>query len=193
MPEQQLPFCTFCRQKNVKSTVHEDAHGIVFRFDVQKDGYFEAKFYPQQNASIIIELILSEHAKGDVKIYHHGTGHSTFHCQTLQHHIGHQSESMVEVKFVGEVDARMEYRGKIEIPEGIMGAKITQNNKNLVFSEGVCIHTEPAMDIRSKDVECHHGAAIGDGIDAEMLQYFLLLGIVYSTAKDLFIAGFLNG
>jgi Fe-S cluster assembly scaffold protein SufB len=47
------------------------------------------------------------------------------------------------------------------------------------------------MDIRSKDVNCFHGAAIGE-IDREVLQYFALRGIKKGHAKRLSVAGFLQ-
>jgi Fe-S cluster assembly protein SufD len=87
--------------------------------------------------------------------------------------------------------ACVNYCGKIEVPEPLTGIKAAQRNENLVLSEGVCVRTEPAMEVHSKDAECFHGAAVGE-IEPEIFQYFLLRGVERSLARDLFIAGFLT-
>jgi Fe-S cluster assembly protein SufD len=105
--------------------------------------------------------------------------------------VGNNSKSLVEVRCVCEDEARVDYRGKIEVPEHIVGVRVEQKNKNLLLSSGAHVYTEPAMDIRSKDVECFHGAAIG-GIEPEILQYFSMRGIEKSLAQEHYIAGFLS-
>jgi Fe-S cluster assembly protein SufD len=97
----------------------------------------------------------------------------------------------VELRVVGEDESRVDYVGKIEVPERVTAVRVEQRSRSLVFSEAAHVHVEPAMDVRSRDVECIHGAAIG-GIDSEILHYFSVRGIGASSAKKLYIAGFLS-
>jgi Fe-S cluster assembly scaffold protein SufB len=183
------------RQENVDSAVEKGDSGkeIIFRFHVLENGRFSGEFRPKGvlKCAIEVELLLGERAEADLKIFYSARKNFTFRCRTLQRHCGNYSRSNVEVKCVCADRAGVNYSGKIEVPEPLIGVKTVQKNANLVLSEGVCIHTEPAMEIHSKDTECFHGAAIG-AIEPEILQYFLLRGVKKSLARDLFIAGFLT-
>jgi Fe-S cluster assembly protein SufD len=189
---QSSPF-NLLHLENVTADEEEKNGVSIFRFHIHRKGHFEAEFRSQKDSHppLTIELRLEEWAKANLKIIHRGQKDSLFRCQTLQKHLGDYGTSTVELKCVCEDNAQLDYIGKIEVSENIRGVKVTQRNKNLVFSENVRIHTEPAMDVRSKDVECIHGAAIG-GIDGEILHYFSLRGIGESLARELFIAGFLT-
>ncbi|MDR1906755.1 MAG: SufD family Fe-S cluster assembly protein [Puniceicoccales bacterium] len=192
MVDKQFKLCTFFAEENVVRSVEFREEGsILFHFHVRYEGFLHVDFRPPEDQRISVQLILEERAKAMVRVLYQGQKKATFTCHTLQKHIGNNSQSTVEVRCVCEDEARVNYFGKIEIPENISAVKAFQRNKNLVFSENVYIHTEPAMDVRSKDAECFHGAAIG-GIDPEILQYFSLRGIKRSRAQDLFIAGFLS-
>ncbi|MDR1366407.1 MAG: SufD family Fe-S cluster assembly protein [Puniceicoccales bacterium] len=164
---------------------------VLFGFCVQAGGSLGVDFRPEENREISIQLILEEKAEATVRILYHGRGVSTFTCHTCQRHMGNNSQSTVLVRCVCEDSARVDYHGKIEIPKEVIGVRAIQEHKNLVFSENVCIHTEPAMNVHSKDAECFHGAAIG-GIDTDVLQYFFMRGMERPLAQECYIAGFLN-
>jgi Fe-S cluster assembly protein SufD len=190
--DEPFKLCTFFTEKNVvRSVEFAQQNHILFCFCVQPGGSLCVDFRPSENREISIQLILEEKAEATVRLLYHGQGASTFTCHTLQRHIGNNSQSTILMRCVCEDSARVNYHGKIEIPERVMGVKAIQGHKNLVFSDDVCIHTEPAMDVRSKDAECFHGAAIG-GIDSEVLQYFSMRGIGEPAARELSIAGFFN-
>jgi Fe-S cluster assembly protein SufD len=186
---------TLLQKKNVVMTIERKKadRSTIFHFRVQAKGNLEAEFRlsPGLRSALTVVLILEQWAEAKVKIFYHGHEDSVFSCQTLQRHCGSHSYSDVELRCVGEDAARIDYCGKIEVLEDIIGAKAVQRNKNLVLSEAVSIHTAPAMDVRSKDVACLHGAAIG-GMDPEILIYFASRGIKEPLARALFIDGFLN-
>jgi hypothetical protein len=183
------------RRENVDFTITEGNSGeeVIFRLHVLENGHFNGEFRPRGalKSVLCVELLLEARAEADLKIFYSARKNFTFRCRTLQRHCGNHSRSNVEVKCVCAVRARVDYCGKIEVPESLTGVKVVQKNANLVLSEGVCVHAEPAMEIHSKDAECFHGAAIGE-IEPEILQYFLLRGVKKSLARDLFIAGFLT-
>jgi hypothetical protein len=183
------------QRENVNFAVEEgdDGKEIIFRFHVLENGRFGGEFRPKGalKCALCVELLLEERAEADLKIFYNACKNFTFFCRTLQRHCGDHSRSNIEVKCVCADHARADYSGKIEVPKPLTGVKVVQKNANLVLSEGVCIHTEPTMEIRSKDAECFHGAAVGE-IEPEILQYFLLRGVKKSLARDLFVAGFLT-
>jgi Fe-S cluster assembly scaffold protein SufB len=189
---EQFGSCTFLEEKNVVRSVELDgADGIIFRFCIKGGGFLCADFRPAGDRKIALQLILEERAEATIRLLCHGRERSSFTFRTLQKHVGNGGKSTVEVRCVCEDEARVDYRGKIEVPEHIIGVKVEQKNRNLLLSSGAYIHAEPAMDIRSKDVECFHGAAIG-GIDPEVLRYFSMRGVEKSSAQELYIAGFLS-
>ncbi|MDR1303145.1 MAG: SufD family Fe-S cluster assembly protein [Puniceicoccales bacterium] len=183
------------RRENVNFTIEEKSGGeeIIFRFHVLESGRFVGEFRPKGmlKCALCVELLLEAQAEADLKIFYSARKNFTFRCRTLQRHCGDRSRSNVEVKCVCADHSRVDYCGKIEVPESPTGVKVLQKNANLVLSESACVHTEPAMEIRSKDAECFHGAAIGE-IEPDILQYFLLRGVKKSLARDLFVAGFLT-
>jgi hypothetical protein len=81
---------------------------------------------------------------------------TTFTCQTLQKHIHNNKQSTVQVRCVCEDEAPV----------------------NLGFLECICIHTEPTMDVRSRDTERFHSATTG-GIDPEILPYCSMSGCTF--------------
>jgi Fe-S cluster assembly scaffold protein SufB len=188
----QFGSCTFLEEKNVVRSVEpKGTDGILFHFCVKGEGFLRVDFRPSGDWKIALQLILEERAEAMIRLLYHGRERSAFTLRTFQRHVGSDSKSVVEVRCVCEDEARVDYYGKIEVPEHIVGVKVEQKNKNLLLSSRACVHTEPAMDIRSKDVECFHGAAIG-GIDLEVLQYFSMRGVGKSSAQELYIAGFLS-
>jgi Fe-S cluster assembly scaffold protein SufB len=189
---EQFGMCTFLEEENVVRSVElEETGGIFFCFCVKRGGFLRVDFRPVENQEVALQLILEEKAEATIRLLCHGQERSAFTFRTLQKHVGNDSKSVVDVRCVCEDKARINYYGKIEVPEHIVGVKVEQKNKNLLLSSDACIYTEPAMDIRSKDVECFHGAAIG-GMDPEILQYFSMRGIEKSSAQELYIAGFLS-
>jgi Fe-S cluster assembly scaffold protein SufB len=192
MIENPWQLCTFFRDEKVERFVERITKSkFIFKFFIQPKGVLRVDFRPQENQEISVQLTVEECAEAVVRVLYRGRGDSFFSCRTIQRHMGNCSASTMEVKCICEDSARVHYWGKIDIPENISGVKVEQKNVNLILSESVYIQTEPAMDVRSRDVECLHGAAIG-GIDAEILQYFSLRGIEESLAQELFIAGFLH-
>ncbi|MDR3317332.1 MAG: SufD family Fe-S cluster assembly protein [Puniceicoccales bacterium] len=192
MANYPFELCTFLREEKVSKRVEESTPDhLDFHFCIEQGGCLQVDFRPREHLTLTVAFVIGEDAEAIVRILYRGQGDSTFKCCTLQKHIGNGGISSIEVKYVGEDRARFDYRGKIDVPENIAGVKVVQKNKNLVLSEHVRVDTEPAMDIRSKDVECFHGAAIG-GMDCEILQYFSTRGIGENMAKEIFIDGFLS-
>jgi Fe-S cluster assembly protein SufD len=143
------------------------------------------------NQDVAFRLILGEDADASLRVLYRGQGHSVFVCRSFQKHIGSRSKSSFELKCVCADAVRVDYSGSIVVPSHVTGVKAMQSNKCLVFSENVCVHSEPAMDVYAKDSECFHGTAIG-GIELEVLHYFFLRGMAELVARELFIAGFFS-
>jgi Fe-S cluster assembly protein SufD len=138
-----------------------------------------------------VQLILEGKAEATPRLLYHGRRQSTFTLRMFQRHRGNGNKSPVEVRCVCEDEARVDCRGKIEVPKHIIGVKVKQKNKNLLLSSLAYVHMEPEMNVCSKDMECFHGAAIG-GIDPEFLRYFSMRVVEKFSAQEFYIAGFLS-
>jgi Fe-S cluster assembly protein SufD len=186
------PFdlCTFFAEKNVsRRVILKKKDCFCFCFYVKRDGFLRLDFRGMGNQAVTFYLILNENADASIRVLYHGQGHSIFTCRSFQKHIGSNSRSSFEMKCACDCSVCVNYFGMISVPDDVAGVRAIQCSKYLVFSEDVCIHSEPAMDVRSKDCECSHGTAVS-GIEPEVLHYFFLRGIEELVARELFISGF---
>jgi len=62
-------------------------------------------------------------------------------------------------------------------------------NKNLLLSPSAAMNTEPSMEIYTDDVNCTHGATVGQ-LDQEALLYLRCRGIAYTQAVELLTKAF---
>lgn len=62
-------------------------------------------------------------------------------------------------------------------------------NKNLLLSSSATMNTEPSMEIYTDDVNCTHGATVGQ-LDQEAIFYMRCRGIAYAQAVELLTKAF---
>ncbi|MEG3638887.1 Fe-S cluster assembly protein SufD [Magnetococcus sp. PR-3] len=67
----------------------------------------------------------------------------------------------------------------------------TQRNDTLLLSEYAVVESQPQMEILADDVQCSHGATVGQ-LDEEALFYLQSRGIARMEAQNLLIEGFLE-
>ena len=73
--------------------------------------------------------------------------------------------------------------------EGAIKTDARQNNANLLLSSDAEIDTKPQLEIFNDDVQCAHGATIGQ-LDEQALFYLRSRGIDEKQAKTLLTFGF---
>ena len=83
------------------------------------------------------------------------------------------------------------FNGRILIERDAGQTIANLQNRNLLLSPAAEINTKPELEIYADDVQCAHGATIGQ-LDTAALFYFLSRGISLADAKKLLILGFVN-
>lgn len=81
------------------------------------------------------------------------------------------------------------FYGSITVPERVTGCSAHQQSKALLLSPEAEASNRPELTILNDQVECSHGAAIGN-LDEEALYYLQARGINASEAMQLMVGGF---
>ena len=85
--------------------------------------------------------------------------------------------------------ARAVFNGKVIVHPGAQKTNASQANHNLLLSRDAEIDTKPQLEIYADDVQCTHGATIGQ-IDEEQLFYLRSRGVEEAMARGLLIHAF---
>jgi Fe-S cluster assembly protein SufD len=83
------------------------------------------------------------------------------------------------------------YQGKISVAPGANGSDSSQTAKALLLGERAEADLKPELEILADDVQCVHGAAVGD-LDVESLFYLRSRGIPEAQARRLLLQAFLE-
>lgn len=81
------------------------------------------------------------------------------------------------------------FNGKAVVHKGADGTEAHQNNANLLLSRGGEIDTKPELEIYAEDVQCSHGATVGQ-LDATALFYLRSRGLAQDQARRLLMEAF---
>lgn len=85
--------------------------------------------------------------------------------------------------------ARAVFNGRVVVREDAQKTDARQTNKNLLLSERAEIDTKPELQILANDVQCSHGAAIGQ-LDDEQVFYLRSRGLSHERARRVLTWGF---
>lgn len=85
--------------------------------------------------------------------------------------------------------SRAVFNGKVIVHPGAQKTNASQANHNLLLSRDAEIDTKPQLEIHADDVQCTHGATIGQ-IDDEQLFYLRSRGVEEAMARGLLIHAF---
>jgi Fe-S cluster assembly protein SufD len=81
------------------------------------------------------------------------------------------------------------FTGKVYVAPGASGTRAEQNNPNLILSQGARAMTRPQLEIYNDDVECSHGATVGQ-LDEQRLFYLRARGLTHEVALQMLTAAF---
>ncbi len=84
---------------------------------------------------------------------------------------------------------RAVFNGKVVVAEHAVKTDAAQSNNNLLLSRGAEIDTKPELEIYADDVQCSHGATIGQ-LDEQALFYLRSRGIGTETARGMLVDAF---
>ncbi len=95
--------------------------------------------------------------------------------------------------YKGVMDKRSRgvFHGRIRVEPGAVHTDASQSNHNLLLSPDVEIDTKPQLEIYADDVQCSHGATVGQ-LDDQALFYLRSRGIDQENARSLLTYGFVH-
>jgi Fe-S cluster assembly protein SufD len=110
--------------------------------------------------------------------------------QTLQDHFGNATRSDLVIHDALRDRASANFTGLIRINKPAHQTASSQEQKNILLSDGARADSDPKLEILNNDViRCTHGAAVGP-VDPEMLFYVQSRGMDRPTAEQLIVEGF---
>ena len=116
-----------------------------------------------------------------------GTQQSDHHFNIL--HEAGGGESHTELRGLAGESGKVVIDGRILIAEGAGQSSAHLQNPNLLLSTTAEINSKPALEIYAQDVQCSHGATIGQ-LDEQAGFYLRSRGIDATTANLMLVRGF---
>jgi Fe-S cluster assembly protein SufD len=86
---------------------------------------------------------------------------------------------------------RLSFNGRIHIHPGAARTDAKLTNRNLQLDPGAQVNTKPELEIYADDVQCAHGATVGQ-LDAAALFYLQSRGIDALAARAMLMRGFIR-
>ena len=116
-----------------------------------------------------------------------GKQHYDFHTSTT-HSLPHGTSREL-YKGVLDGHARAVFNGMIEVAPNAQKTDANVYNKNLLLSEDGLVNTKPEFKIHANDVQCKHGATIGQ-LREDALFYLRSRGVGLVEARSLLVYAF---
>lgn len=155
---------------------------------------FEAHFAPGGAKLSRLELVVALEGDGaEAKLTGAAALSKSLHTDVTTHvdHIASNTASTQLFKFVAGGHARAVYQGKISVRQGADGSDSRQTAKAILSGDRAEADLKPELEILADDVQCAHGAAVGD-LDPDSLFYLRARGIPEAEARRLLVRGFLE-
>nr|VFK29315.1 MAG: Iron-regulated ABC transporter permease protein SufD [Candidatus Kentron sp. MB]VFK74746.1 MAG: Iron-regulated ABC transporter permease protein SufD [Candidatus Kentron sp. MB] len=118
-----------------------------------------------------------------------GRQHVDYHTR-IEHAKPHGA-SRQRYKGVLAGKARGVFDGQVHVHPDAQHTDAKQRNENLLLSKDARVDTKPQLDIFADDVQCAHGATVGQ-LDKDMVFYLRARGIATDMALNLLTYGFVN-
>lgn len=112
--------------------------------------------------------------------HHTHIEHQATHCESTQLYKGILNNQSSAI-----------FNGQITVQPKAQQTKAQQMNHNLLLSQNATIDTKPELAIFADDVQCTHGATIGQ-LDEESLFYLRSRGINEDHARQILLTAFAN-
>ncbi|MGE0386096.1 MAG: Fe-S cluster assembly protein SufD, partial [Gammaproteobacteria bacterium] len=110
------------------------------------------------------------------------------HHTRVDHLVPHTT-SAEDYRGVLDGSGRGVFNGKVVVHPRARKSAARQSNRNLLLAPGAEADTKPELEIYADDVQCSHGATVGQ-LDAASLFYLRSRGIDAETARNLLVYAF---
>jgi Fe-S cluster assembly protein SufD len=104
-------------------------------------------------------------------------------------HLSPHTQSTELYKGIIADQARAVFNGRVYVAPHAQKVISEQHNKNLLLSKQTEIDTKPELEIYADDVQCAHGATVGQ-LDPDAIFYITTRGMSEDVAKQLLTQGF---
>ncbi|HSC25342.1 MAG TPA: SufD family Fe-S cluster assembly protein [Candidatus Babeliales bacterium] len=181
------------QQKNYNFLFDNSNHAdnVFIQFDVHQNATLVAEILiAHTNVNITINCILrGEGADARITGIYILEQSNTIKINTLQHHQSAHTRSLLIMKGALCDNARVNYQGTIRVEQKARGTHASQENKNILLSNGAHAVSIPNLEVLTHDVHCFHASAIGK-FDADQLFYTASRGIDEKIAQQLLLHAF---
>lgn len=109
---------------------------------------------------------------------------------TVNHHAG-DCQSRQLYKGILDDESKAGFHGHVIVRPDAQRTNAFQTNRNILLTDKAKINTKPYLEIYADDVQCSHGATVGQ-LDDEALFYLRSRGISERTARKLLMFAFAN-
>ena len=116
-------------------------------------------------------------------------GHQHIDHHTRINHLAAHTTSNENFKGIADGNGRGVFNGKIFVEQDAQKIVATQSSKNLLLSNDAEIDTKPELEIYADDVQCAHGATVGQ-LREDELFYLRSRGIDSNTARTMLTIAF---
>ncbi len=147
-------------------------------------------FLKNRSADIAFEL-LGKGAEAHVFAFFIGTKKMAGTLTIAQKHLAPKTLSRVLVKSILDDESTFSYRATLHIAKDAPLSDASQENRNLLLSPRAKAFSEPALEILTSDVRCHH-AATTSPLNEEQLFFAEARGLSKPQAQSLILQGFLQ-
>ncbi len=165
-------------------------------------GLLDVRQGPDSRLSSLSLALGSRIARHEVRVRLEGEGaHTTINGLYLPGGDRHHDNPVLVVHAAPRCTSRQLYKGiaadrghgvfngRIVVLPAAPGADASQTNQNLLLSDHAEIDTRPRLEIRTDDVKCTHGAAVG-ALDPDAIFYLRSRGVPLEQAKAMLTAAF---
>lgn len=117
----------------------------------------------------------------------------TQHCDNhiKVDHIAPDCKSFQLYKGIMDDEAEALFHGHVVVRPDSQRTSAFQTNRNILLTDKAKINTKPFLEIYADDVQCSHGATVGQ-LDDEALYYLRSRGIGEKSARKLLMFAFAN-
>lgn len=114
-----------------------------------------------------------------------------FDNHTVLEHIATHCTSTENYRYIAAGESHGIFNGRVHIHPKAQKSSARMSNKNLLLSRNAEIDTKPELEIYADDVQCAHGATIGQ-LDATSLFYLRSRGLDHLQATQLLTLAFIG-
>lgn len=106
-------------------------------------------------------------------------------------HIATDCKSYQLYKGILDDEAKAGFHGHVAVFPDAQRTNAYQTNRNILLTDKASVNTKPFLEIYADDVQCSHGATVGQ-LDDEALYYLRSRGIGERSARKLLMFAFAN-